>query len=1021
MFGAIRYQTLYQLLRSIPRWGWLLFGGLTLLLILLHSARLMYHLSQHHQELMHRVEQQYLHGAEAQHNIADKLFTRYSNDPALQGLIKEYKDADPLAQQRIRGEILSVLRPHQLELAELGIRQFQLIDDQGHSLLRLSAPELHSDALMPVRALVTSMVLQQKAQHGFEQGRVKAGFSHIFPVVVDGEFLAGIEFMFSPRHISDQITGSVGDGLFYLLLESQQANGILLDSFFDRIQPVEGLAGWVLDLSNSSSQPAVLTRFLNDLPLAVKSRLQREAGIYHHPETEELLISLPIATGQRQPSALGILVMRESLHHPVMIGFVMDLAISILLLLIFTSLAGWLQLKRQQHQGKTDELALALRCGALGAFEYYPQRRLLKIAREGLELLQLDAVMSEQMSLGEVQQLIHPEDRQRLTESVQEYLQHRADHHRVEFRIRNNHGEWRWLISTGQTVQWDSHNIPQRYAGVVRDITPQKEIRLQLARSEQKYRQLFNCNKAIELIIDPDSSSIVDANDAAVAFYGYDHYQLCKMSLSQLTVGDRQSLKDDFAQALANKSYHFTYTHRLNDGENRDVEVYIGPVELDGKFHLFAVIHDISDRVRAEQALKESELRFSALLGASLDGIVMMNDRGVVEYWNPAATEILGYSAAEVSGKSLPNHLFPQRLKRQYLRVMQRGLDASSLAEQILELQVLHKDGNALWLELAVSQFVLDGHVHIVGSFRDITRRRQEQQQLKLAHIAFENASEGIIITDTEQRIVDMNQAVERITGYSRDELLGQQPLMFRSNLYSQSHMSELMQRIDEEGHWQGEIENRHKSGQIYSEWLNVSRVADSRGQTRNYVAVFSDISELKASQQRLEHIAHHDTLTSLPNRRKFMRQLDEYAQKGDQALLFIDLDGFKAVNDNYGHGVGDELLVALAGRLRSMAGTGEMAFRLGGDEFAMILRRDLSQRYLSRKAEEIVTALGEPVKVPSGHLIQVGASVGISVSSGEHLDGAMLLKRADSAMYQAKQAGKGRYCFSLERVEEPA
>ena len=295
------------------------------------------------------------------------------------------------------------------------------------------------------------------------------------------------------------------------------------------------------------------------------------------------------------------------------------------------------------------------------------------------------------------------------------------------------------------------------------------------------------------------------------------------------------------------------------------------------------------------------------------------------------------------------------------------------------------------------------------------TRLREAEEDLRLAANVFSHSREGILITDRDANIVEVNPAFTEITGYGRDEALGKNPRFLGSGRQTREFYADLWETLLIKGHWSGEIWNRRKDGALFAEHLTISSVRGAGGETRNYIAQFSDITTLKEYQNQLETIAHYDSLTGLPNRLLLAdRMIQAMAQAPRQghriAIVYLDLDGFKAVNDAHGHDLGDRLLATLAARMMQTLRDGDTLARLGGDEFVAVLGGlpdfDSSAPILNRLLE----AASRPV--PIGDVtLQVSASLGVSVyPQTEDVDADQLLRQADQAMYQAKQAGKNRY-----------
>lgn len=295
--------------------------------------------------------------------------------------------------------------------------------------------------------------------------------------------------------------------------------------------------------------------------------------------------------------------------------------------------------------------------------------------------------------------------------------------------------------------------------------------------------------------------------------------------------------------------------------------------------------------------------------------------------------------------------------------------------------------------------------------------RKHSEAKLRLAASVFTHAREGIMITEPDGTILDVNETFCRITGYSRNESLGRNPSFLSSRRYEHNYYTDMWRNLIDKGYWQGEIWNRHKNGGVYAAMQNISAVRDVRGNIQQYVALFSDITMLKEHENELERIAHYDALTGLPNRVLLADRLFHgmaQAQRREQrlAVVYLDLDGFKTVNDSHGHQIGDQLLITLATRMKQVLREGDTLARLGGDEFVAVLV-DLGGIQSSvPMLIRLLEAAAQPVHV-GDLMLQVSASLGVTFyPQAEDLEADQLLRQADQAMYEAKQAGKNRYCF---------
>ena len=311
--------------------------------------------------------------------------------------------------------------------------------------------------------------------------------------------------------------------------------------------------------------------------------------------------------------------------------------------------------------------------------------------------------------------------------------------------------------------------------------------------------------------------------------------------------------------------------------------------------------------------------------------------------------------------------------------------------------------------------------LQLIEEFARITglavERVRSDSNLRQAAAVFESTQEGVLITDLTPQILSVNRAYCRITGYTEDEAIGRNPNMVRSGHQDIGFYQAMWRSVLETGHWQGEIWNRRKNGELFPQFLTISTVYDSEGMPTNYVGVMTDISQIKQSEHRLEHLAHYDPLTDLPNRLLIQSRLEHALERAERmrrrvAVLFIDLDRFKDINDSLGHPVGDELLKSIAQLMSSRLRDEDTLGRLGGDEFLVVLEDVNQSEDAAGVANTLIQLLEEPILLPSGHEVYVGASIGISLypDDGDSVTG--LIQHADVALYQAKDQGRNTYHF---------
>ena len=298
---------------------------------------------------------------------------------------------------------------------------------------------------------------------------------------------------------------------------------------------------------------------------------------------------------------------------------------------------------------------------------------------------------------------------------------------------------------------------------------------------------------------------------------------------------------------------------------------------------------------------------------------------------------------------------------------------------------------------------------------------KENHERLQQAAAVFDCTREGVLVTDAQGLIVHVNRAFMEITGYSREDVMGKRPSLFKSGRHSSNFYQQMFQTLERTGEWSGEIWNRRKSGEIYPQWQTIRVIHNDQGQVSHYVAVFSDISAIKDSEHELAHLAHHDPLTDLPNRLLFTDRAEQalasaQVHKRGCALLLMDLDHFKIINDSLGHNVGDQLLKAVGERLKGLFGPGVTLARLGGDEFAVLAESCPQVVQAAALAQRMLDAMKEPF-VFDGNQLFISASIGISLFPSDALSAEQLLRNADSALFKAKSAGREGYALYTEEL----
>jgi len=433
---------------------------------------------------------------------------------------------------------------------------------------------------------------------------------------------------------------------------------------------------------------------------------------------------------------------------------------------------------------------------------------------------------------------------------------------------------------------------------------------------------------------------------------------------------------------------------------------------------LICIIRDITDECNSSKLLAESEQRFRTIFEQAAIGVALVCAKtGEILRINHRFCNMLGYTIDEMSnGKTFRDMTHPDDLQVDFNHrdKVLGGIER----ETIVEKRYLHKDGHIVWGQLTLSPTsnVTEEIQTLIAIVQDISARKRAEEKLKLAANVFTHAAEGIVITDADGTIIDVNNTFTAVTGYSRDEAIGENPRILASGKQPSSFFKKMWQDLIHKGNWSGEVWNKRKNNQIYPEMLNISSVRDAKGKISNYVGLFTDITIMKEHQKQLEHTANYDLLTNIPNRSLLADRLSQAMQqcndnKKQLAVVFLDLDGFKIINDKYGHDLGDQLLITLAARMKAALCPGDTLARIGGDEFVAVLTNLHSYEDCKPVLDNLLLASSKKLIINNIEL-NVSSSIGVTLYPQDNVDADILMRHADQAMYIAKESGKNCYHF---------
>lgn len=555
------------------------------------------------------------------------------------------------------------------------------------------------------------------------------------------------------------------------------------------------------------------------------------------------------------------------------------------------------------------------------------------------------------------------------------------------------------------------------------EISGTNEIEEALRKSEQRFHAFFD-HSMMGMAITSADKKWVEVNDRLSEILGYSRQELIRMTWTEITHPDDLAEQEaEFNRVLSGEADKYEIEKRFIHRDGHLVYTHLASHCIrddDGSIDYFVVIiEDITERKASEAKMQESEWRMRAIIENEPECIKIIDEHGILIEMNPAGLAMIeADSLDQVSGHPVLDVIAPE-FRSDYSNL----LDKVMAGERVqMEYEVLGLHGGRRLLETHAVPMMDNGKKIHLAITRDISERKKAEEKLHLAASVFIHAREAIIITSSDGMIIDVNDAFSRITGYNREEVLGRNPRILSSHRQGKKFYAAMWRDLIDQGHWYGEIWNRRKNGEIYAEILTISSILDPEGKIQYYVALFSDITEFKEHERHLEHIAHYDALTSLPNRTLLadrMKNAIAQAFRREQplAVVYLDLDGFKNVNDTYGHEVGDQLLISLSVRMGHALRQGDTLARLGGDEFVAVLI-DLENTEASIPLiNRLLSAASDPVSI--GELtLKISASLGVTFyPQSEEVDADQLLRQADNAMYQAKLSGKN--CYHIFDTEQ--
>ncbi len=630
-------------------------------------------------------------------------------------------------------------------------------------------------------------------------------------------------------------------------------------------------------------------------------------------------------------------------------------------------------------------------------------------------------------------------------------------HKQLELEIRlsdaQGHDQHLWLVLR-------LPEDPADYRAVIlsiSDITSRKLIELSLLEREGFWSDVVRTVPDHLYVQDVISQRMIFSNHHLGQTLGYNKTELHQMGeyfWEILLHPEDADLYHRLRQEQRHAGYlqllqcHLRFRHRSGQWRCFDIrEQALARDKYDQVTRIIGVAKDITDQIEASESLRDSERRYRMLAESISDVIFSTDSQMALNYVSPSVQSVLGYDAEWIFQNGWQSTIAnPQQLTGIYA-LMERVSKALDKPEQLARLRnqvqtqlflfdCLRADGRKIPIELRLV-LVWDEHgafEGVLGVGRDISQQRRAEKDLRMAATVFEHSTLAILITDPAGYIVQANEAFSRVSGYAVSQVLDQLPNMLTVDEQQEAHLRYVLKQLHQHSTWEGEVWLKRRNGEHYPAWVGITAVLDDEGDLASYVCFFTDISERKASEQRIHRLAYYDALTHLPNRTLFQDRLHTALQSAERqkswvVLMFLDLDRFKPINDSLGHAAGDRMLKEMATRLLDCVDDDDTVARMGGDEFTLLLQprtsREIALNRAIHVAEQILASLVKPF-VLEGREFFVTASIGIALSPQDGNELSQLMKNADTAMYHAKERGKNNFQFyqadmnasALERLE---
>ncbi|MDE2388436.1 MAG: PAS domain S-box protein [Betaproteobacteria bacterium] len=598
-----------------------------------------------------------------------------------------------------------------------------------------------------------------------------------------------------------------------------------------------------------------------------------------------------------------------------------------------------------------------------------------------------------------------------------------------EFPAQTSFGE-KWL--RGHSIPQREVNGNTRWQGVFVDITRQKQMEIALRNNEQLFRSLteaapvgiFRTDATGQCLYVNERWCEVTGLDAAAALgYGW---------MTAIYPEDQEKVRNEWNKAVQQQQrfsseYRFqvkqhTTTWILGQAQaecdqNGEVRGYVG------------TITDITDQKMKETELAESRNLLKTIVDTVPARIFWKDKESRYLGCNPIFAQDAGMPSPQGIIGKVDYELSWTKEQADHYRHDDQQVIGSGNSKLYYEEPLNNATGETIWIETSKVPLLSTKKeiIGVLGIYQDISKQKQTSDSMRLAAAIYQSSNEAIMVMDENSRIIQVNPAFTRMTGYELADVLGKDPAMFRSDRYDEAFYKEIWHKLSQQGYWQGEVWEQRKDGTVHAKWLNISVIRHPDGRAHYYVSQFSDITEKKKKDEIILFQANYDPLTGLPNRNLFKELLDQEIKKSQRSktplsLLLMDLDHFKDINDTLGHDRGDELLKEVASRIKSCAGEADTVARLGGDEFAIIVSNCGDAESVEMIVQRITQKLDKPLKFKQNRAdYYISTSIGMVFYPRDGIDRKSLMKHADQAMYAAKLGGRNRFCYFTPSMQQEA